>query len=86
MVYRSPNSTDDNDKLLLQFIAEMCNKKLYNLMFIGDFNLPGIDWNSWCSSINNKFENDFINILRDFYILQHVSCPTRIRGSDTPHV
>ena len=48
VVYRSPNSTDDNDKLLLQFIAELCNNKLDNLMFIGDFNLRGIDWNN-CS-------------------------------------
>ena len=41
---------------------------------------------SWCSSKNNQFETDFVNELRDFYLLQHVSCPTRTRGSDTPHV
>ena len=61
-------------------------KKLDKLIFIGDFNLPGIDWNNWCSSNNNQLEIDFTNILRDFYLLQHVSCPTRTRGSDTPHI
>ena len=35
---------------------------------------------------NNQLEIDFINILRDFYLLQHASCPTRTRGSDTPHI
>jgi len=84
--YRSPNSTDNNNQLLLQYIVEMCERKLDNLVFIGDFNLPGIDWNTWYSSSNNQFETDFINILRDFYLLQHVSFPTRTRGSDTPHI
>jgi len=86
VVYRSPNSTDDTNKVLLQSVVEMYDKKLDNLIFIGDFNLPGIYWNNWCSSNNNPFEIDFINILGDFYILQHVSCPTRFRGSNTPHI
>jgi len=33
-----------------------------------------------------QLEIDVINILRDFYLLQHVSFPTRFRGADTPHV
>lgn len=45
VIYRSPNSTDENNQFLLQSVAEMCNKKLDKLIFIGDFNLPGIDWN-----------------------------------------
>ena len=72
VVYRSPNSTDDNNKLLLQFVTEMSGNKNNNVIFFGDFNLPGIDWNNWNSSINNQLENDFINKLRDLYLLQHV--------------
>jgi len=33
-----------------------------------------------------NYEIEFINILRDYCLLQHVTCPIRIRGSDTPHV
>ena len=86
VIYRSPNSTDDSNQILLQSVAEMCEKKMNNLIFIEDFNLPGIDWNNWCSSNSNQFETDFINVLKEYYLLQHVSCPTRTIGSDTPHI
>jgi len=43
VAYRNPNSSEDNNKLLLQSMVEMCDKNLDNLLFIGDFNLPGID-------------------------------------------
>ena len=84
--YRSPSSLDDNNRLLLKLVAEMCESKKDNLMFIGDFNLPGIDWNNWCSINNTQYEVDFINTLRDFYLYQHVTSPTRARGTDTPHI
>jgi len=86
VVHRHPNISDDKNKFLLQSVVELCDKKLDNLVFVEDFNLPGIDWNNWCSSNNNQFEIDFLNILRSFYLLQHVSCPTRFRGSDTLHI
>jgi len=86
VAYQSSNSSEDNNKLLLQSMVEMCDKRLDNLLFIGDFNLPGIDWHIWSSSTNNQLEIGFINMLRDFHLLQHVSFPTRFRGADTPHV
>jgi len=78
--------SEDNNKLLLQSVVEMCDKNLDNLLFIGDFKLPGIDWHNWSSSTNNQLEIDFINMLRDCYLLQHVSCPTKFRGANTLHV
>jgi len=62
----------------------MCYKNLNNFLFIAAFNLPGIDWHNWCLFSNNQLEIDFINMLRDFYLLQYVSWPTRFRGADTP--
>ena len=85
VVYRSPNSTAENNKLLLQIVTEMSGNN-NNVIFIGDFNLPGIDWNNWNSTTNNQLEIDFISKLRDFYLLQHVNSPTRVRGADTPHI
>jgi len=58
VAYRSPNSLENNNKLLLQSMVEMCDKNLGNLLFIGDFNLPGIDWHNWSSSTNNQLEID----------------------------
>jgi len=71
--------------VLLKLVTEMCQKKIENLMFVGDFNLPGTDWNNLCSNNNTQYEVEFINMLREFYLLQHLTCPTRARGSDTPH-
>jgi len=33
------------------FYNVMCDKRFDNLLFIGDCNLPGIDWHIWSSSI-----------------------------------
>jgi len=77
---------EDNNKLLLQSVLEMCDQNLDYLLIIGDFTLLGIDWHNWSSSTNNQLEIDFINTLRDFYLQQHVSCPTRFRGANTLHV
>lgn len=60
VIYRSPNSSDENNHLLLQSVAEICDRKLDKLIFIGDFNLPGIDCNNWCSFNNNQLELDLL--------------------------
>ena len=53
---------------------------------VGDFNLPGIYWDSWTSDANNRNEELFIETLRDNYLYQHVTKNTRGRGSDAPHL
>ena len=85
IVYRSPNSTDENNKLLFDIFNKMCVKLKYKLMFIGDFNFPGIDWNNWTSKNNNNLEMELINKLQDNFVLQHVIHLTRARASDEPH-
>jgi len=43
------------------------------------------DWKTWCS-IHRDQSFEFINVLRDNLLLQHVDFPTRGRGSDSPHI
>ena len=82
--YRSPNSnTENNDNLneLLEKISEKISHVL-----LGDFNYPKIDWkimSTTVSSIEDK-EFKFIEKLRDCYFIQHISEPTRGRGTTKP--
>jgi len=66
IIYKGPNSSDHNNKLLLNIVAAMCEKK-WAIFFLGDFNFQGIDWNNWCFINNTQFEIKFINLLRDMY-------------------
>ena len=43
VVYRSPNSTETNNEKLYKCIQELSNR---NLVIMGDFNYPNIDWNN----------------------------------------
>ena len=46
-----------------------------HLLVMGDFNFPDIDWENWSSSDSNSQE--FIEIIQDTYLQQHVTQPTR---------
>ncbi|MFI5407087.1 MAG: hypothetical protein ACHQ1D_11325, partial [Nitrososphaerales archaeon] len=76
----------ENDELLFSLLLEM-NKKYPNaLLCFGDFNFTNIDWSDWSSKTGPASpENRFINCLRNNCLTQHVSFPTRARGSQTPH-
>ena len=64
------------------------NRKVKNttgkLILLGDFNLNDIDWDQGVAK--TCFSNDFIETLRDNYLIQNVDSPTRARGTDIPHV
>ena len=46
---------------------------------IGDFNLPGIDWELFCAPQSIK-EQSFINFIHDFGLCQLICEPTRGRN------
>ena len=83
-IYRSPNSSLDNDHKIFKFIDYTCSNYMGNKLFLGDFNWPHINWDKWCTS--NSIESKFLDILRKIFLDQHVSKPTRARGTDTPHL
>ena len=80
--YRSPNSTDDNNQAVLNFISKLSACPGYKLL-LGDFNCPNINWDTWCAS--SPFELKFVDTLRKNFLIQYVDKPTRARGVDTPH-
>ena len=55
---------------------------------MGDFNYPDIDWDTWNSKgdSTDSVEYKFVECLQDNFLHQHITKPTRQRGSDRPNV
>ena len=54
------------------------------LLLLGDSNFRYIDWGNCIA--DSSLSNKSIEILRDNFLIQHVTSPTRARGCDTPHI
>jgi len=65
--YRSPSSKEDNDIKLFDLINHLCMSKGGNLLLLGDFNWPNINWSSWTSSSKSGSELKFIDTLRKIF-------------------
>lgn len=50
-----------------------------HLLLLGDFNFPLIDWQLTSSS--HELENQFCNLLDDFFLIQLIEDPTHIHGN-----
>jgi len=81
-VYRSFNCSYDNDAKLRDTISYICNKFKGHKLIVGDFNYCKIDWKSWTG---NNDEAKFLSCLRNNFLLQHVTEPTRFGALDEPH-
>jgi hypothetical protein len=86
--YRSPNSNLENDRDLVLFIDSLTSLMNDNLLLIGDFNLPSIDWSKNRVGSNlcaNSTAYKFLSCLDNNYLTQHVLFPTRARGVQASH-
>lgn len=84
-IYRSPSSVLENNSQLINLIKEVARYKPTHILITGDFNYPRIDWENWTSEGEEHSEEfRFVEALRDSYMYQHVTGPTRARGSDRP--
>ena len=75
LIYRSPNSSHDNNDEL--------NKLLYSLprncIIFGDFNYPNIDWNSYSS--NSSTCKTFLDTVISKDLTQIINFPTHLKGN-----
>ena len=64
----------------------MMMQNAVDLVIMGDLNHPEIDWESVTTekSINHSSQH-FIDAIRDAYLYQHVTQPTRYRHSQNPN-
>ncbi len=79
---RSDSGSEENNYNLLSQIKKLLSSNDCNtdkLIIVGDFNLSSIDWESWMTKLDSTTDLNFnfIELLRDYYLVQHVSRPTR---------
>ena len=75
-IYKSPTCTDENKENLFTLLLKPEIQKYDKVCIVGDFNYPGISWNGkW----NGQKDLEFIECLRDAYLCQMVTEPTRRR-------
>ena len=81
-IYRSPNSDKQENNNINNFFRNIGKLKHQHQLILGDYNRKDIKWDTVSSSSDD--DNKFIDAIRDAYLTQHVSLPTRGRGSDEP--
>ena len=87
-IYRRGESSETNNGKLLSILRNLCEKKYSHIAIMGDFNLRNINWEHYsCPGDNlDDYSHQFIECIRDCFLSQHVTEPTRKRGQDTQSV
>ncbi len=85
-IYRSPNSTKENDDKLnssLLYASNHCS----HLLIMGDFNHPEINWTDVTSPTDDNHKASiFLESVRDAYLYQHVSDATHFRSNQQANI
>ena len=74
LVYRPPSSGQENKDLLCDLEKDADR----NSIMVGDFNLPGIDWDSGVAEARDQ---PFVKAMQDGFFRQLVDFPTHIKGN-----
>eukprot|EP00794_Sanderia_malayensis_P021254 gene21254-23327_t len=84
--HRSGSGTSQNNKLMRTLIDVIVKKNYTHVCIIADVNYPAINWKTWSPGNENEESEEykFIDCLRDNYLSQHITQPTRVRGTDEP--
>ena len=79
LIYKSPASAEsDNSKLLEIFQSISQQYSHTQLLLMGDFNLPDINWvDSHCSNSSTSLSTKFLDVTQDSFLIQCVEEPTR---------
>ncbi|XP_071944903.1 uncharacterized protein [Antedon mediterranea] len=84
-IYRSPNSSKENNDALLELISTACRRKYPYLLITGDFNYREIDWTSWISRASeNHGSSKLVDCLQDNFLYQVSNRNTRYRDGNRP--
>ena len=84
IVYRSPNSTTEEDDKVINQIDE-ASKSLKNLIIVGDFNHPEIDWQHCHTKTQSKHKaSQFLFKVNSCRLHQLVNKPTHMKPGCKP--
>ena len=74
VVYRSPNSSYENNERLVNYLSTIRAPAI----ILGDFNYPNISWDTLLCRAETQA---FLDITQDRYLTQHVNFPTHRGGN-----
>ena len=81
VVYRSPNSSVENNDRLLAMLRLAATIQCDYLTLCGDYNLPRIDWDAHrCYDSEESYGQAFLNVIEELNLFQHATKPSRFRG------
>ena len=84
-IYRSPNSSDENNLLLLSLLQEVSKIKQDHIIIAGDFNLTEIDWDTrQVKGSVNSYQYKVFDCVNDLFLEETIKEPTRFRGTNIP--
>ena len=78
LTYMPPNSSITHYENLFSFLNN-ANISSTNLILLGDFNIPDIDWNT-LSGVS-PVSQQFCDLIFDSALSQLINCPTHIHGN-----
>ena len=81
-IYRSPSSSCDNNDNINKLINDISSSKAKFKLIVGDFNFADINWNKWEG--HTVASNNFLHTIQGLFLMQHITFPTRARGSNEP--
>jgi len=86
--YRSTSSSDDNNDKLLELLQIAADEsKSSQLLLMGDFNYPEINYNDYTVTTGDDSPpNKFFNYTHDLFLCQHVTNCTRYRDGQKPSI
>ena len=80
LVYRPPSNSPDVNKAVLRYITEFCTDK--EVILIGDFNLPSIDWLVDPPTASNVTDSSFLECFSSLGLTQWVHDSTYPRSGN----
>ena len=87
-IYRSPSSDPKQsiEELSLLFQSAL-GSGASHVFVCGDFNIPHIEWaDNFCTAPSSHYSNQFLDIVQDSMLFQHVTQPTRFREGQNPSI
>ena len=86
-IYRSPNSGQDTIKEMGKLLEINKTCVCSHRCIVGDFNFKEISWSTYTTNVNTAHRSSiFLEQVRDNFLTQHITKPTRFREGTTPTV
>ena len=86
-IYRSPSCDQDASMGHWRHLLEQASSVSSHLLLVGDFNIPQIDWElESANAPATHYSHAFLEVIRDFFLFQHVRQPTRFRPGETANI